>query len=367
MCCCFTINSQEAEIDVQKNTMNNLSEMASPRICCSVLLVLLLVSSCNAVGDPACPPAWSAAVAEEVLHGGGGGAQCRAPAPHTPVAVFAHDVDPVQFALNLEYTEAEFFLHAAFGEGLDHFAPNLTLGGPPPVGATKASLDELTWRVCAEFSYQEIGHLRAIQKTVGAILRPQIDLSAHNFARVMDEAIGYHLDPPFDPYTNSLNFLLAVYVIPYLGINGYTGTNPLIDGYATKRLVAGLLAVESGQDAVVRGLLFERRHETVAPYHITVAEFTDRVSALRNRLGQCGVKDEGLIVPKLLGAEGKICTNILSANTDSLSYSRTPAELLRILYLTGDEHVPGGFFPKGANGRIARKFLNKPPRVNHGV
>lgn len=61
-----------------------------------------------------------------------------------------------------------------------------------------------------------------------------------------------------------------------------------------------------------------------------MAEFTDRVSALRNRLGQCGVKDEGLTVPPELGTEGRICTNVLSADRDSLSYSRTPAELLRI-------------------------------------
>lgn len=79
-------------------------------------------------------------------------------------------------------------------------------------------------------------------------------------------------------------------------------------------------------------MLFQRMRETVPPYkNITVAEFTDRVSALRNRLGQCGVKDEGLTVPPELGTEGRICTNVLSADRDSLSYSRTPAELLRIL------------------------------------
>jgi hypothetical protein len=125
------------------------------------------------------------------------------------------------------------------------------------------------------------------------------------------------------------------------------------------QLLAGLLGVEAGQDAVFRGLLFERRGEIVAPYNITVAELTDRVSALRNRLGRCGVKDEGLTVPRELGAEGALCTNVLSADRDSLSYARKPAELLRILYLSGDEHVPGGFFPEGANGRIARSFLGK--------
>ncbi|KAG8063394.1 hypothetical protein GUJ93_ZPchr0003g17385 [Zizania palustris] len=352
--------------------------MASSLTCTPLLLLLLLLfSSCNnaAAGttsgqvEPSCPSSRPSAVAAGWSKDVGGDHQCRLPPPppHTPVAVFPHDVDPVQFALNLEFTEAEFFLHAAFGKGLDHFAPNLTLGGPPPVGAMKANLDELTWRVIAEFAYQEIGHLRAIQRTVGGIPRPLIDLSAHNFAEVMDAAVGYHLDPPFDPYANGLNFLLAVYVIPYLGINGYTGTIPLIDGYATKRLVAGLLAVEAGQDAVVRGLLFDRRRETVAGSRgVTAAELTDAVSALRNRLGRCGVKDEGLVVPEWLGAEGRICTNVLSADGDSLSYSRTPAELLRILYLTGSERVPGGFFPEGANGRIARMLLGK-PLEKHGV
>ena len=80
-------------------------------------------------------------------------------------------------------------------------------------------------------------HGRAIQKTVGGIPRPKIDLSAKNFARAMDAAFGYKLNPPFDPYANSLNVLLASYFIPYLGINGYVGTNPIIDGYATKHVI----------------------------------------------------------------------------------------------------------------------------------
>lgn len=130
---------------------------------------------------------------------------------------------------------------------------------------------------------------------------------------------------------------------------------------ACSQLLAGLLGTEAAQDAVFRGHLFERLGDAVPPYgNITVAEFTDRVSALRNRLGRCGVKDEGLTVPRALGAEGAIRTNVLSADGDSLSYARTPAELLSILYLTGDEHVPGGFYPEGANGRIARSFLGKP-------
>nr|XP_010938426.1 desiccation-related protein PCC13-62 isoform X1 [Elaeis guineensis] len=281
-------------------------------------------------------------------------------APNPPVGlvpVFSYDVDPLQFALNLEHTECEFFLYGALGYGLDAIAPELAMGGPPPIGAMKAKLDHLTQRIIEEFGYQEVGHLRAIKSTVGGFPRPLIDLSVHNFARIMDDAFGYHLNPPFNPYINSLNYLLASYIIPYMGLVGYVGTNPNIDGFVSKRLLAGLLAVEAGQDAIIRALLYEQAQELVPPYNITVAEFTIRISNLRNELASCGIKDEGLIVPIELGAEQRTTSNIISANNDSLGYRRTPAEILRVLYGTGNEHQPGGFLPKGGNGKIAREFL----------
>lgn len=128
------------------------------------------------------------------------------------------------------------------------------------------------------------------------------------------------------------------------------------------QLVAGLLGVESGQDAVIRGLLYERAVEKVHPYEVTVAEFTNRISHLRNRLGHAGLKDEGLIVPKILGAEGKISGNVLAGDKFSVSYDRTPEEILRIVYGSGNESVPGGFYPKGGNGRIARSYLHSANR-----
>lgn len=108
--------------------------------------------------DPTCPPEHPSPVSD--LSANYGGPQCQPPPPHIPVAVFPYDVDPVQFAMNLEYTEAEFFLHGAYGAGLDEIAPKLALGGPPPIGARKASLNEVTWRVVAEFGLQEVGHVR---------------------------------------------------------------------------------------------------------------------------------------------------------------------------------------------------------------
>ena len=70
------------------------------------------------------------------------------------------DVDLLEFPLNLEFLEAEFFLFGALGYGLDKVAPNLTKGGPSPIGARKAKLDSLTRDIILQFGWQEVGHLR---------------------------------------------------------------------------------------------------------------------------------------------------------------------------------------------------------------
>ena len=98
-------------------------------------------------------------------------------------------------------------------------------------------------------------------------------------------------------------------------------------------------------------------NEIMVPYGITVAEFMNKTADLANRLAKCGVKDEGIIVPRSLGAENRTETNVLAADVNSLSYTRTPREVLRIMYVSGDEGVPGGAFPNGANGKIAESFM----------
>jgi hypothetical protein len=279
-------------------------------------------------------------------------------AGYTPGRVPAVDVDSLEFPLNLEFLEAEFFLWAALGYGLDRVAPELASGGPAPIGAQKAKLDPLVREIIKEFAYQEVGHLRAIKETVHGFPRPQLNLTAANFGNIMNAALNTTLKPPFDPYANSVNYLLASYVIPYVGLTGYVGTNPNLQSPTAKRLVAGLLGVESGQDAVIRGLLFQKLSEKVAPYPYTVAEFTDKISILRNTLGHTGIADEGLYVPRALGAEGKVKGNILAGDQYSVSYGRTPAQILRIVYSSGSESSPGGFYPRGADGKIARHYLS---------
>lgn len=80
--------------------------------------------------------------------------------PTHGTAVTPRDKDLIQFSLNLEYLEVELFLWSAFGYGLDHFAPALVNGGPPPIAPQKANLDALTRNIIGEFGFQEIGHIR---------------------------------------------------------------------------------------------------------------------------------------------------------------------------------------------------------------
>lgn len=127
--------------------------------------------------------------------------------------------------------------------------------------------------------------------------------------------------------------------------------------------MAGLLGVESGQDAVLRALLYERAMQHVAPYGYTVAEFTNRISKLRNKLGKSGQKDEGLIVRPVQGAERRIAGNVLVGDPYSLSFDRTPEEILRIVYGSGKESQPGEFYPNGCDGRIAKSHLGPKERM----
>ncbi|XP_045792100.1 desiccation-related protein PCC13-62-like [Trifolium pratense] len=154
-------------------------------------------------------------------------------------------------------------------------------------------------------------------------------------------------------YANDINFLLASYLIPYVGLTGYVGVNPILQNPTYNQLVAGLLGVESGQDAVIRTLLYERHALKVKSYRVSVAEFTDCISNLRNILGNGGLKDVGLSIVDI-----STVGNILVGDESSLSYPRTPAEILRIIYGSGHESVPGGFFPKGGNGLIPRSHLH---------
>ncbi len=76
----------------------------------------------------------------------------------------------------------------------------------------------------------------AIKKALGSRYFPrvQLDLSTADWAKIFDNAFGEKLDPPFNPYKNSLNYLISTYTIPYVGLTGYVGASPLLQGEGAK-------------------------------------------------------------------------------------------------------------------------------------
>ncbi|KAL5714314.1 hypothetical protein ACHQM5_016295 [Ranunculus cassubicifolius] len=269
------------------------------------------------------------------------------------------DIDLLQFALNIEYLQAEFFLYGTLGHGLDVIAPDLTGGGTSPIGGEKANLQFFVRDVITQIAYQQVGHIRAIRRMVGGFPRPIMDLSSSHFAQLMEKVIGFPLQPPFDPYKNDLNFLLASYLFPYISLTGYNGITYLMNSTSTKRLSAGLMVVEAGQDTILRTILYQRALQPLSPYNYNVAEITLRLSKYRDRLAHVkNPKDDGIILATQDRNGGLTLGNIINGDRDSVAYSRTPWEILRILYETGSASHPGGFFPVGANGTIAQFYMH---------
>lgn len=174
---------------------------------------------------------------------------------------FAPDIEVLKFAMNFEHLEGEFFLYSSLGKGLDSINPALAFGGPPPIGAQRANLDSPVRRIIEEFGYQEVGQLRFnfcfyFSKTTRSIpnkitlfcfcsfvwggdfryvikaadergiKRPLLNLSKDVFADLFDKVVGFRLDPRFDPYANTTNFLLAANIFPYTGLVGLVGAAP---------------------------------------------------------------------------------------------------------------------------------------------
>ena len=85
-------------------------------------------------------------------------------------------------------------------------------------------------------------------------------------------------------------------------------------------------------------------------YGVNVGAAVDAVSALRGKVSAMASMstpgnsaDEGLMTDGL--------QTIVPSGSYNIAFSRTPAEVLAIVYL-GSASAPGGFFPNGLNGSI---------------
>jgi len=246
------------------------------------------------------------------------------------------DAAVLNFALNLEYLEAEFYLNAVFGRGLD---ASMTTGKGdrgPVVGGRQVNFSSRTIRQYArEIAHDEMHHVRFLRNQLGSakVSRPKIDIK-NSFTAAAQAAGLIGPNQTFDPYANENNFLLAAYIFEDVGVTAYKGAAPLIQNKTFLEAAAGILAVEAYHAATIRTSLYEKDLQGPAR----------KISNARDSLDGSSERDQGIGSMKR--------ANIVPTNANGIARSRSAEWVLNVVYLTDKKARRGGFFPQGVNGPI---------------
>jgi hypothetical protein len=287
--------------------------------------------------------------------------------PGPTVVVGTTDVDILNFALNLEYLEAEFYLRAATGQGLSTADTNGTAGsvvGTVVGGAQITGLSTPQQNILNEIAFDEQAHVRYLRSilnlssaAVGAdtasVPRPNIDLT--NSFNALASAAG--IGATFNPFANFDSFLVGAFIFEDVGVTAYSGAAPLISAAGVAgTILAGasaILAVEAYHAAYIRTTLTANylaagNSATAYPYF----GYANQVSTLRGTLG--GGNETPLTPITGTTSAPAPSTIVAATTTNAIAFARTTDQVLHIVYGTasGKGVAKGGFFPNGLNGNI---------------
>jgi hypothetical protein len=265
---------------------------------------------------------------------GAGAALGSVQRPSPALAQDITDEDIFQFALNLEYMETEYYLRGTTGKGIS--AEDAGSDPGEVNGGHEAKFkSEAIRQFGEELAENELAHVRFYRKTLGdsAVSRPTIDFEAGFKAAAKAAGLGEN----FDAFENDMTFLLGGMLFEDVGVTAYAGAAPLIKKKEFLQAAAGILAVEAYHMGMARSNLFRMGEEA--------RKAANALSDARDKIDSPEDKDQGIEV------EGK--ANIVPSTKDGIAFTRTPQEVLRIVYLTDKDGVDsGGFYPNGMNGKI---------------
>ena len=284
--------------------------------------------------------------------GGGSASTTVAAAPAAAIS----DADVLNFALNLEYLESNFYHYAVYGTSID----SSLLGGTGTQGAIQGGqavpfASPVVQRLATEIAKDELNHVAYLRSQLGtsAVAQPAVDLSisaTSAFSQAAQSAGVVAAGATFNPYANDESFLLGAYIFEDVGVTAYIGGSVLISNKTYLQAAAGILAVEAYHASIIRQTLYNLGINGPSPLGVgTVAldpfAATAAISAARAKLDGTGSDDNGI--------GSATSPTVVDANpSDAVAYSRTAAQVLNIVYLNAATVSAGGFFPAGMNGNI---------------
>ncbi len=247
------------------------------------------------------------------------------------------DIDILNFALNLEYIEAEFYLRAATGQGL----PATSVTGTGTAGGVNGGTavpftTPLFAQYAQNLAIDEQAHVGVLRSALGsaAVSRPLIDLAGGFQAAAVAAGIATAA-APFNPFADQVSFFLGAFIFEDVGVTAYAGAAALIQNKAYLSVAASILAVEAYHGGLIRTVLGQ--------LGFAAAYDTQAIANLRAQASKSN-DDQGVIYPQ----NGFV--NIAPADGNGLAFQRTTAQVVNIVTVGGQGK--GGFLPNGFNGNI---------------
>jgi hypothetical protein len=290
------------------------------------------------------------------------------------------DADILNFALNLEYLEGNFYYLAAFGTTIDVAnaastaagAPKITLSGTvgtPGIVSGGSQVPFSTIEVgsyATETAVEEGKHVQLLLSALGtsAVAQPALNLGTSFPALATAAKIPNGSN--FNPYASDDDFLVGAYVFEDVGVTAYHGAAPLLTTPSNLTVAAGILAVEAYHAGLIRTTI-----NYIDPTGTSIASYTNLISTLRASLSQAGLlgvapgpydtnpDDFGLAPFQVsLGGGGNVtATRLTDADqTNVIAFARNTTQVLNIV--TGGGAISNGkvvspamgiFFPNGMN------------------